>query len=125
MKLGTDNKRKAIIAYSLGGVGLLLFIWQFAGFFTSTPQPAPAPAPQAASAPAAKPAISAGHPAPSIAQTGAQYDPTLRMDAMLDAESLEYSGSGRNIFSPQSAPVVAETNIPKPAAPAAAPATAH
>lgn len=40
-------------------------------------------------------------------------DPTLHMDAMRVTESLEYSGSGRNIFSANSAPVVA---IPNPLA---------
>jgi len=41
--------------------------------------------------------------------TEAQLDPTLHMEAMLVTESLVYSGSGRNIFSPNSAPV----GIPK------------
>ena len=34
----------------------------------------------------------------------APLDPTLHMEAMLVTESLVYSGSGRNIFSPNSAP---------------------
>ena len=34
----------------------------------------------------------------------ASLDPTLHMEAMLATESLEYSGSGRNIFSMASAP---------------------
>jgi len=39
--------------------------------------------------------------------TEAQLDPTLHMEAMLVTESLVYSGNGRNIFSPNSAPTVA------------------
>jgi hypothetical protein len=43
-------------------------------------------------------------------------DPTLHMEAMLVSESLEYSGSGRNIFSMSSAPP--PVTIQKPVAPA-------
>lgn len=54
----------------------------------------------------------AGAAAKKLGTTSAQLDPTLRMDAMLVTESLEYSGSGRNIFSASSAPI----EIPKPIA---------
>ncbi|WP_353068491.1 hypothetical protein RBB75_14480 [Tunturibacter empetritectus] len=54
----------------------------------------------------------AGAAAKKLGTTSAQLDPTLRMDAMLVTESLVYSGSGRNIFSANSAPV----EIPKPIA---------
>jgi len=54
----------------------------------------------------------AGTAAKKLGTTSAALDPTLRMEAMLVTESLEYSGSGRNIFSASSAPV----EIPKPIA---------
>jgi len=81
--------------------------------------PAPA-APPAAAAPvtAAAPARSTsgrktgGGAAKSLGSTAAQLDPTLKMGPMLVAESLVYSGTGRNIFSAMSAPV----EIPKPVA---------
>jgi hypothetical protein len=57
-----------------------------------------------------------GAAAKKLGTTSAQLDPTLRMDAMLVTESLVYSGSGRNIFSANSAPI----EIPKPIAPARA-----
>jgi len=53
--------------------------------------------------------------AAKVGTTAAQYDPTLRMGAMLVAESLVYSGSGRNIFSATSAP--APVKIPQPIVP--------
>jgi len=55
-----------------------------------------------------------GVAASKVGTTASQYDPTLRMDAMLVTESLVYSGAGRNIFSSNSAPPLAA--IPKPVA---------
>jgi hypothetical protein len=48
--------------------------------------------------------------------TSAALDPTLHMGAMLVSESVEYSGSGRNIFSANTAPP--PVAIQKPIAPA-------
>lgn len=72
-----------------------------------------APGAKTGTAVAAPPGSTAGAAAKKLGTTSAQLDPTLRMDAMLVTESLVYSGSGRNIFSPMSAPV----DIPKPIAP--------
>jgi hypothetical protein len=58
------------------------------------------------------PGNAVGSEAKSLGSTSAQLDPTLRMEAMLVTESVVYSGSGRNIFSANSAPV----EIPKPIA---------
>jgi hypothetical protein len=55
-----------------------------------------------------------GGEAKRVGVASAQLDPTLKMGPMLVTESLVYTGSGRNIFSMNSAPVV----IPKPIAPA-------
>ena len=55
---------------------------------------------------------STGGAAKVIGTTSAQLDPTLRMGPMLVTEALVYSGSGRNIFSANSAPV----ELPKPIA---------
>jgi len=54
-----------------------------------------------------------GTAAKTVGTTYSSLDPTLHMDAMLVTESLEYSGSGRNIFSANSAPPV---TIPNPIA---------
>jgi hypothetical protein len=59
------------------------------------------------------PGNAVGNAAKSLGTTSAQLDPTLRMEAMLVTEAVVYSGSGRNIFSANSAPV----DIPKPIVP--------
>lgn len=56
-----------------------------------------------------------GNAARRVAGSSAALDPALHMEGMLAAEQVEYSGAGRNIFSPNSAPPVV---IPKPVAPA-------
>ena len=118
IKVGTEDKKKVYLASGLGLVMLILlvrFLWENFG-------PSPAPAPVAVtSAPRsttsslsseATPALSPGRPAAKI--TGlASLDPTLHPEIMRQAESLEYTGRGRNIFSLLSAPVA----IPKPVAP--------
>jgi hypothetical protein len=72
-----------------------------------------APSAKTGAAVAVTPGRPSGPAAKNVGTTSAQLDPTLRMQAMLVTESLEYSGSGRNIFSPTSVPV----DIPKPIAP--------
>jgi hypothetical protein len=71
-----------------------------------------APAAKTGAAVAVPPGRSTGAAAKNLGTTSAQLDPTLRMEAMLVTESLAYSGSGRNIFSPNSVPV----DIPNPIA---------
>ena len=127
MNLGTGNKRQTIMAGVLGvlALGAIFYIYEevFAGG-SSTPAPTPvvatAPAmPTSASDSAAKPA----------AMTSATLDPTLHMEAMRVSELLEYSGSGRNIFSMASAPVIvipkpmsqARSNVPPPPPPVPCP----
>lgn len=79
--------------------------------------PAPAPPQTAVSAPATTTGLSstAEPEAKKVGTTSAALDPTLHMDAMQVSEAVEYSGSGRNIFSQNSAPPVV---IPPPVAPA-------
>jgi hypothetical protein len=120
IRLTPDQQKKGAVigAFVLVAAGVLYY-----DFRDDTPPPPVAPVVVTApvkAAPAAKtgavvavpPGSSGGAAAKNLGTTSAQLDPTLRMEAMLVTESLAYSGSGRNIFSPNSVPV----DIPKPIA---------
>jgi hypothetical protein len=123
IKVGTEDKKKVYLAAGLGGVMLILlirFLWQTFG--PSPTAPAAPPPVVTATRPAstngettqentAGPAYG-GHQAAKVSGLAA-LDPTLHPEIMRQAESLEYTGHGRNIFSQFSAPPV----IPKPIAP--------
>ncbi len=133
MNLGASDKDK-IIRYGVISAGLLVVVIYGYLQLREPDAPPPAAAPVVTASPA-RSASSASATAPSspgavpksaltltaapsatkVATTAAQYDPTLHMEPMLVAESLVYSGSGRNIFSATSAPP--EIKIDKPIAP--------
>ncbi len=122
MNLKSSEDRKKIAAMA-GFAVIAAGIVYYEVFYTGTPAtPAPSPAAVSASATAADnaaapaPAAAAGKPAKALGTTSSSLDPTLHMEAMLVSESVEYAGSGRNIFSPNSAPPVVK--IPPPIAPA-------
>ncbi len=111
MKIGTEDKKKLGILAIVGVSAIAAAVYMYSQL--STPDVAPAAAPVATvAAPAAKStsqtrktAVPPGNAAGvQKNQTAAQLDPTLHMEAMLVTESLVYSGSGRNIFSANSAP---------------------
>lgn len=129
MKLGTEDKKKLAIAgvaglIALGAVGYSL------SFFFGGPPPPPPTAPtiidntkaSGVSTPAGAPAKIAAVPpgnvvagaAEKIGSTSGALDPTLHEEAMLNTESLVYSGTGRNIFAGTADATVA---IAKPVAP--------
>jgi len=124
LKIGTEDKKKVMIAAALGVVVLGAVFYDFfvLGGGSSTPAP---PAPIVATAPVVTtppvvrtaPApvsrqrvISANHAPEAVKVAGsmAALDPTLHPELMAQAESLEYTGKGRNIFSMFSAPVQIE-----------------
>ena len=133
MSAAPARDKKQIIVVSVFGVLLLGFVaYAYNSFFGGSPNPA-------ATAPAAVPvttrtsstaesdavvvpagnaragqSVAPGVAAKRMASTSSSLDPTLDESAMLRAESLVYSGSGRNIFSVISAPaMVMPTNVPK------------
>ena len=116
MKLGTENRKQAILAAVLGGVLLLLVIYQFmpsSSTIASTLPGTPATTEVKPLSPSA--ARAARH---SAALTVAKkprpeqdLDPTLHLAELASTEEIKYEGSGRNIFVAQSDP------IPTPMAP--------
>ncbi|HEY5055682.1 MAG TPA: hypothetical protein VII58_05950 [Acidobacteriaceae bacterium] len=129
MSADRRNKAIAVAVFVLLAAGILYYEL-FAG---GTPNPAayaPAVAVPAASATAqaaadidtttnavqtgtARTGSVVGNTARRVGGSSAALDPALRMDGMLVAEQVEYSGVGRNIFSPNSAPPIV---IPRPVA---------
>jgi hypothetical protein len=120
LRIGTEDKKKVYVAAGLGAVMLILlvrFLWQNFG-----PSPTPSAQPPAvvtaplmhAPAPAATPGLPAQAYARPASKVGSasSLDPTLHPEIMAQAESLQYTGNGRNIFSQFSAPPA----IPKPIA---------
>ncbi|HVZ84566.1 MAG TPA: hypothetical protein VG893_12910 [Terracidiphilus sp.] len=104
MQLGTENKKQVYILAGLLAVVVLVGGYEVFGPFGETPRPAPA-RPVAAVRPTGS---SAGPEAVKL--TNAGIDPSLHLEKLAMSEDVVYSGTGRNIFSPESAPVA----IPEP-----------
>lgn len=100
LKLGTESKGKVIAVAVLGVVVIGLVIWDVHRIFSSAPT-VPPPAPAAASV-ASSP--SGNGNAKRIPVSLSKLNPTLHPELMAQAESIRYTGSGRNIFSMNSAP---------------------
>jgi hypothetical protein len=125
MKAGFENKRNKIILVVLAVI-LLVAVWYFVSqMFGGGSNPAPGPRPVSSTSAAGGPATERaevertnseanaanenGRPAKKLVSLES-LDPTLHPELMAGAESLAYSGDGRNIFSMSSAPA----DIPKP-----------
>ncbi|HEU4635654.1 MAG TPA: hypothetical protein VFS41_05705, partial [Edaphobacter sp.] len=99
MKMTPDTQKKAIavVVFVLLAAGILYY-----QLSDSSPAPRPvSPTPVQSVAPP-RPGSAAGT-AKNVGSASTQLDPTLHMKAMLVAERLVYSGTGRNIFSVASA----------------------
>ena len=108
LRLGAENKKQVYLA-----IGLFTFIFLYGGYQvynmfagpatrTNTVPVRTTAAPQAGSA-------AAGSEAQKLSNSG--IDPTLHLAQLEHNESFEYSGTGRNIFSAESAPVKIEAPI--------------
>ncbi len=129
LKVGSEDRKKVAIAASLGLVALLLAARTiFGGPDTpAVPPPQPTPASSVSSArvstattttTAARPASNGGGASNGdTAAPASTLDPTLHPELMAENESFVYTGSGRNIFSLNSAPPVNLAQIEKPKGP--------
>jgi hypothetical protein len=103
MQLGTENKRQVYVVVALFVVILGLGGWQLYKAVSgppAQPRPVPAsdrPATETASAPA-------GPEAQKLSNAG--IDPSLHFDKLSQSEDVHYAGTGRNVFSAESAPPV-------------------
>jgi hypothetical protein len=110
---GNDRILYGVLGLFVLGACLYMYEEVFAGSSAS-----PAPTTAVVNTPAqpvktvAASGTTGGTAAKAIATTSAGLDPTLHMEAMLVSEHVEYSGSGRSIFSASSAPP--KIDIPTP-----------
>jgi hypothetical protein len=115
LKLGVQEKKwKIYAAAALGVVVVGLAIKTFFGDSSPAPAPQTAAVAKAPTHPATSTSSTASHEATKVAAAPVNLDPTLHPELMAQAEAVEYTGNGRNIFSLTSVPI----EIPKPIAPA-------
>lgn len=113
--LGTENKRQVYIVIALAAV--IVFGGGYELYNSlSTPPPSPAPVRSTAgsrtTAGTSQRTNATGPQAQHVASNN--IDPTLHFDKLAQSEEVVYSGTGRNIFSAESAPVHIETPIKSP-----------
>ncbi|MGA3263969.1 MAG: hypothetical protein ABSC47_07980 [Terracidiphilus sp.] len=121
LRLGTENKRQVYIVAALFAVILVIGGWELFGFSggsSTPPRPIPAqPAPAGTKAHAAAgtaPADQNPQGAEAEKLTNAGLDPTVHFDKLAGSEEVEYAGTGRNIFSAESAPMQIENPVKGP-----------
>jgi hypothetical protein len=108
LKLGTENKKQVIAVVALFTIVLGVGGYEIYGMFSGPATPARPPvvtqkaAPATSSRSSAAGTQSAGPDAQKL--NGSNIDPTLHLDKLAMSEDVEYAGTGRNIFSADSAP---------------------
>jgi len=113
VKLGTEDKRKTIIAAVLLVAAAILVIHAFSGGDQDTAPAASTAAPSSTASPTSPAKHAGAVRKTSYASLGHSLDPTLRFDLLKSSEDVTYKGTGRDIFHSQ--PEMAE--IPKAAQP--------
>jgi hypothetical protein len=111
LQMGTENKKQVYLLAVLLAFIVCFGGWQlyksFAGPSTPAVRPPAQPAaPARGSSYAARLAAGGAKDAEKLSNTG--LDPTLHLDKLAQSEAIEYSGTGRNIFSAESAPAIPE-----------------
>lgn len=108
MQLGLENKKKTIWAALLGGIALVVVVYQFLPIFAGSPS-SPDSSAQAAAPIAPRVSATRGGSKTKHRDHTQSLDPTLRLDLLAASEQTHYEGTGRNIFVSQADPV----EIPK------------
>jgi hypothetical protein len=112
LRLGTENKRQVYLVIALFAAIAVIGGYELYGTFAGPSLPStPIPAPPALSSNRSAAGVSSA-PNSQNAQgadaqklTNAGLDPTLHLDTLAQTEDVVYAGTGRNIFSAESAPV--------------------
>ncbi len=112
--LGTENKRQVYIVIALAAVIVIAGGYELYNSFGASSTATPAVATRSATAPraangTAQRSNATGPQAQHVASNN--IDPAMHFDKLAQSEDVVYSGTGRNIFSAESAP------IPRPIAP--------
>lgn len=109
MKIGAENRKQITVLAVLGALALLYAVYTF--WPDSTPATSTAPVKPVIVDHTVRTAAGTSGPGARVAvrASNATLDPTLHPEGMLLAESLQYSGNGRNIFSMLSAPAPVAT----------------
>jgi hypothetical protein len=108
LALGTENKRQVYIVIALAVAILGIGGYELYNYFGAPSAPPPTAAARP-TAPRTGAAAANGPQAQRVATTN--IDPTLHLDKLAQSEDVVYAGTGRNIFSAESAPVVIPTAI--------------
>jgi len=114
LPLGTENKRQVYLAIGLFSLVVIAGGWEIRNYFFSAPSnTAPVVRPEAtpAAVPGAARAAATATGPEAQKLTNAGIDPALHLDKLAQSEQVEYLGTGRNIFSGESAPVEIEKPI--------------
>ena len=96
MKIGAENKKQVRLMIALLAILLMIGIYNFVDFGTSS---AAAPAPAPAAAPSTQTTTQASRKATTAPQLPDNtLDPRLRLDILAASQSKKYEAGGRNIF---------------------------
>lgn len=110
LQLGFENKKQLYILLGLVVVIVGVAAYELIGSGSGSGSPAvPARPATTAGATAGQTAPAEGHEAERL--TNANIDPTLHLARLAQSEDVVYAGTGRNIFSADSAPAVIEQPV--------------
>jgi len=105
--LGTENKRQVQLAVALGIALVAVAGYEIYNSMGKSPSPTPAVRP------IANPTLHAVAPPATTAKKSnrSRLDPVLRIDQLSRSETVEYTGTGRDVFSPVAEPVPIESAL--------------